>query len=185
MLSDKIWITRKARIYTEQRLLSSNMVSNLLVIWYSFLLVGFTIWNLKYPDDHLNIMLVFESIGVLVASVVVISQKYIDRSIVIRNCYIKLDELYSKVKRAEEKKDIKLIEELEGEYSDTILNVENHTDYDFLSMRYSLRNNETTLPKFTFGDSALYFVLKIGRILLIILYISLPIIITIIWGLFK
>lgn len=185
MLSDKIWITRKTRIYTEQHLLSSNMVSNLLVIWYSFLLVGFTIWNLKYPDEHLNILLVFESIAVLVASIIVISQKYLERSLAIKSCYIKLDELFSNVKRAEEKKNEILIQALEREYSDIILNVENHTDYDFLCLRFSLRNNTTTLPKFKPNDYAQYFVEKAGRILLVLFFISLPFIITFIWGLFR
>ena len=173
MLSDKIWVTRKTRIYTEQRLIKANMISNFLVIWYSFFLVCLTIWNLQFPDEKANIFLAFGSIAVLVASTVVASQKFSERSLAVRNCYLKLDELYFKVKEAEEKQELDddRIQEFEREYLVILQNVENHSEFDYLCLRVSLRNNKnTTLPEFTTCDWIVYIFEKIWRMLLHIFY---------------
>ncbi len=183
MLSDKIWITRKSRIYTEQRLLQKNLISQILIIFYSSLLVFLTIWNLKYPYDHVNILLVIGSIAVLIASITVSSQKYLERSLAMRNCYIKLDELYSKVVRAEESNNSELIQQLESEYTANILNVENHSDYDYLCLRLSLRNNnKTTLPAFRISDYFQYIIQKGWRVLLVFFYFVLPFAIAYLWN---
>ena len=47
----------------------------------------------------------------------------------IRQCYIKLDTLYARSKRAEDSMDIKSIDEIHNEYSDVLLNTENHIDF--------------------------------------------------------
>ena len=55
MLSDKIWITRKVRIYTEGRLQRYNNISQLLMTLYSLALVSLSIWNLQNNDAKLNL----------------------------------------------------------------------------------------------------------------------------------
>lgn len=185
MLSDKIWITRKSRIYTEQRLLRKNLISQILMTFYSSLLVFLTIWNLKHPNDHVNILLVIGSIAVLIASITVSSQKYLERSLAMRNCYIKLDELFSKVERAEESNNSGLIQQFESEYTANILNVENHSDYDYLCLRFSLRNNnKTTLPEFRKSDYAQYIIENGWRVLLTFFYFVLPFAIAYLWNLY-
>ena len=185
MLSDKIWITRKSRIYTEQRLLRKNLLSQILITFYSSLLVFLTIWNLKHPNDQVNILLVIGSIAVLIASITISSQKYLERSLAMRNCYIKLDELYSKVVRAEESKNYELIQQLESEYTANILNVENHSDYDYLCLRFSLRNNtNTTLPEFRKSDYVQYIIENGWRIFLTFFYFILPFAIACLWDIY-
>jgi hypothetical protein len=162
-----------------------NSISDFLIIFYSSALVLLTIWNLQYPNENLDILLVFGSIAVLVASITVSSQKYLERSLAIRNCYIKLDELYSKVKRAEKDNNIDLIQELESEYSATIQNVENHSDYDYLCLRFGLRNSkETTLPEFRKSDYAQYVLERVWRTLLVLFYFVFPLLIAILWNLY-
>ena len=187
-LSDRIWITRKSRIYTEKRLLRKNLISQILITFYSSLLVFITIWNLKYPNDQINIFLVIGSIAVLITSITISSQKYLERSIAIRNCYIKLDELFYKVVRAEKNKnrDDELIQQLESEYATNLLNVENHSDYDYLCLRFSLRHNtNTTLPPFALRDHVQYILEKGWRIIVIFLYFILPFAIAFLWNLYK
>lgn len=185
MLSDKIWITRKSRIYTEQRLLKKNFISQVLITFYSSLLVFLTVWNLKYPNDHVSILLVIGSIAVLIASITVSSQKYLERSLAMRNCYIKLDELYSKVVRVERNKNHELIQQFESEYTANILNIENHSDYDYLCLRFSLRaNTETTFPVFRKSDYGQYVVERGWRILLTFFYFVLPFAIAHLWNLY-
>ena len=65
------------------------------------------------------------------------------------------------MERAEDKKEIDLIEQLENEYFNVLKSIENHTEYDYLCLRFSLRNKnkdnkdnkddeKNTLPEFTF-----------------------------------
>lgn len=183
MLSDKIWITRKSRIYAEKRLIKANTISNILIVWYSSILVFLTIWNLQFPNTKLNIYLLFGSIVILVTSIVLTSQKYSERSLAMRNCYIKLDELYMKVKRAEEKSDNDLIQDLESEYSGVIQNIENHSDYDYLCVRFNLRETEnTTLPPFTKFDCFRYFLGQFREIGLDLIFFILPFGIAYLWS---
>jgi hypothetical protein len=185
-LSDRIWITRKSRIYTEQRLLRKNLISQILITFYSSLLVFLTIWNLKYPNDQINLFLVIGSIAVLVSSITISSQKYLERSIAIRNCYIKLDELFHKVVLAEKNKNDDLIQQFESEYTANLLNVENHSDYDYLCLRFNLRyNTDTTLPPFTLSDYAQYILEKGWRIIVVFLYFILPFAIALLWALYR
>lgn len=182
MLSDKIWITRKTRIYTEQRLQVLSNITQALMIVYSLALVSLSLWNLQSNDPKLNVISAFASIAILVLSVYLTAQKFAERSIAMRNCYIKLDELYSRAIRAEGKKDESELEGLESEYTSQLINIENHSEYDYLCLRYSLKNKkDTTLPPFTRADCMRYFLKKSGRMILtvIVFIISLPFIVLI------
>lgn len=183
MLSDKIWITRKVRIYTEGRLQRYNGYSQLLMTLYSLALVSLSLWNLQNNDAKLNLHATFASIVLLIISVHATSQKYAERSIAMRNFYVKLDELYSKVKRAETSKDIEMLQNLEAEYTGLLINIENHSEYDYLSLRYALKDNpQTTLPPLTRSDLVHYFYEKIWRSFLIVILFLIPLsFIVLIW----
>lgn len=186
MLSDKIWITRKVRINTEKRLLKNASLSQVLMILYSSFLVFFSIWNLVHPNNDVNLLLVYGSIAVLILSIYLSSQKFIERALSMRNCYVQLDKIYNAVKRAEDSQDIKQIENYEAIYSDIILSVENHTDYDYLCMRHSIRkNDDTTLPNYTKLDFCHYILEEAFRLLIVLLSFCLPFIILFIWDILK
>lgn len=180
MLSDKIWITRKTRIYTEQRLQDYGAISQLLMILFSLALTSLSIWNLQGNDPWLNLISAFASIVVLVLSVHITSQKYAERAISMRNCYVKLDELYSKVKRAEANNDKKMLQQLESEYTGLLINIENHSEYDFLCLRYSLKgNSNTSLGPFTRQDNLQYIWEKSWRSILTVIGFVIPILVII------
>lgn len=181
-ISDKIWITRKTRIYTEQRLLKKASITQAVMIFYSFLLVSLSIWTLVNPDKHLEIYLIFSSMAVLISSIFISSQRYSERAMMIRNCYIRLDELYSRAIRIEKMNDEEKTSQIESEYTNILINVENHSDYDYLCMIYSLKNNkDSNLPKFTSIDYVRYFYSRIIRGLITIIIFVLPFIVSYIW----
>ncbi len=143
---------------------------------FSLALTSLSIWNLQDNDPRLNLVSAFASIVVLVLSVHVTSQKYAERSISMRNCYVKLDELYSKVKRAEVNNDENMIQQLESEYTGLLINIENHSEYDFLCLRHSLKNNaNTSLAPFTRQDNLRYSWEKSWRGALMIIGFAIPI----------
>ena len=147
-LSDKIWITRKTRIYTEKRLRSYAFISEIIVTIYSLLMVFLSIWNFVNPNKDINFLLICGAITLLAVSIFLSSQKFVERAGAMRNCYIRLDELYTKVKDSENNQNIQLLNDYHANYCDILLNVENHTDYDLLCLRYSLRkHNDTTFKK--------------------------------------
>jgi hypothetical protein len=153
---------------------------------YSAFVVFFSIWNTLHPNDLINIALIFASIAVLVTSIVLSSQRYNERSLAMRNCYIRLDELYSRAKYAEKNNENALLQEIESEYTSALLNVENHTDYDYLRLRFSLRNDQnTTLPAFTATDYLRYLWENVWRGLLLILCFFLPIVLVLLWNVVK
>lgn len=182
MLSDKIWITRKARIYCERRLRFRSQLSQILIIYYSLLLVLCSLWNLTYSSTQIvNLILIFGSLAVLVFSVYIYSQKYEERSIAMRNCYINLDKIYLDIKRAEENNDIDKIKQFHSEYSSVLSNIENHSDYDYLCLRYSLRAQQTTLQPFTGWDYVHYLLEICFRWIIIFLFFLIPFIMVLIW----
>ncbi len=174
-LSDKIWITRKTRIITEKRLRRNAILSEFSIIFFSLFIVFFSIWNFLHPSQNINLLLIYGAITLLAVSIFLSSQRFNERALAIRNCYIRLNELYFKVKNAEEVENSESIQQFVTSYNDILLNIENHSEYDYLCLRYSLRNNQdTTLPSFSWIDYFNFLVEKLIRLVLIILLFSLP-----------
>jgi SMODS and SLOG-associating 2TM effector domain family 5 len=183
MLSDRIWITKKTRIYSEKRFENNKLISQILLTYYSLVLVFFSVWNLLANDQQLNLILVFSSISLLVVSIFLSSQRYTERSIAMHNCYIKLDEIYSKLTRAEKGNEMDKIIQLETEYSGILLNIENHLEFDYLTFRFSQRNNsETTLPKFERMDYFSYYFGILWRLGFTLLNLLIPFIMYFVLG---
>ena len=175
-LSDKIWITRKTRIYTEKRLLLNEKLSQILMIWYSLFLAFFSIWSYTNKNSSIDLFILFASITVLVSSVFLYSQRFAERALQIRQCYIKLDELYYRSKRAEEIMDMQLVEKIHNEYSNVLVNVENHIDFDHLCFRYSKRNDKALKPSFSWSERVYYYIGTSWRHLLRVFWFIIPLI---------
>ena len=179
MLSDNLWITRKTRIYSEIRLERNSKISKFIITLYSFYLIVFSIWNLIHNNPQISELLVFSSIGIAMASISLSAQRYSNRAMDMRNCYIRLLELYNDAKRAEASNNDKLIRKIESQYAQILGSIENHSEIDYLRLRYSLRNSkDSTLSKFNKCDYILYFYEKTKRIFFIILISVLPIMIS-------
>lgn len=185
-LSDKIWITRKTRVYTEKRLRNYAFLSEILITLFSLFMVFLSIWNFVNSNEDINFLLICGAISLLAISIFISSQKFVERAGSIRNCYIRLDELYNKVKGCEKKQNEQLLKDYIANYSDILLNVENHSNYDFLCLRYSLRKKkETTLDVFTHWDYFQFIVEKSIRIFIVIFLFLSPIILLLFWRLFN
>jgi len=118
-LSDKIWVTRKTRIFTEKRLIKNSLLSELFIIVFSLLMVFFSIWNYIHPNQNINFLLICGAIALLTVSIFLSSQKFTERAHAMRNCYISLDELYFKVKKHERGPDPDVIDDYQKRYNIT------------------------------------------------------------------
>lgn len=136
-LGDKIWITRKCRINLSERLKKNNLLSQSLIIWYSFLLIALTIFdkNSSYFKDSYSLTLIL-SIGILVLSIFIMSMNYSERAIKAQILYVQLDCLCNQVENAVQCDEKKLYEQ----YTNLIALTENHSDYDYLKTQYDLKD---------------------------------------------
>jgi hypothetical protein len=151
-MDNKIWITRRARIQTEKRLLSNAFHSQLLLLWYSFSGVAVAIYYLSTsPDQPQNVIWVVFSVLVLVMSGYIQGFSYKKRADAVKLCYENLDKLYIKAKNPQTSR-----ESLYDEYKMILDSCENHTTGDFyeaicveyLSSSDSDREKLTKLPNF-------------------------------------
>ncbi|WP_242860440.1 SLATT domain-containing protein [Desulfosporosinus sp. I2] len=95
----KIWITRKCRIVASERLEKAELYAQFIFIYYSVILVCLSIWNLfpEHSNSALSLISVIASIGLLSVSLFITSRNYRNRAIALKSCYIKLDQLYTKL----------------------------------------------------------------------------------------
>jgi hypothetical protein len=163
-LSNRIWITKRCRTITEKRLKSKSCISEILIIYYSFLLVVVSIYGLAFPNDHtsmLNMLLALGSIAVLIISVVISGRKYAERALEMRICYTDLDLIYEKCLKAENNNEDNQLLEIHESYSRILRSIENHSDYDYLSLRYAHRNDiKFTQSKLSCSEILFYYYSK-------------------------
>jgi len=152
------------------------------MISFSLFLAFFSIWNFFHLNQNNSFLVICCSIALLVVSIFLSSQNYGERALAMRNCYIRLNELYLKAKRAEEAGDAESLQKYFTNYNDILRNIENHSEYDYLRFRFSLRNNkESTLPPFSFVDYCFFFIKTSFFWIRIVFLFLLPFIIQLIW----
>lgn len=95
-LSNKIWITRKCRINTSDRLIITNKVTQFLINYYTLMILSISIWSLNSTyNNHLSLFTVIASLFLFGITIGVNSLNYSERIIYLKSSYIKLDDLYT------------------------------------------------------------------------------------------
>lgn len=127
-IADNIWWTRKARIQTEKRLLSNARHAQLLLLWYSFVSVGASVYYLQFnsQSEYSNVSWVIFSVLVLCVSGFINGLSYKERAAIVKDSYESLNGLYRKAKY--ENADIELIN---NQYEQVLSLCENHADIDY------------------------------------------------------
>jgi hypothetical protein len=125
MEKGKIWITSKARMQAEKRLLSHANQSQYLLLWYSFSTIAVSIYYLKFNvnSPYSDIVWVEFSLLVCIVSVFIQTNTFKERAALIKECYIKLGALDS---RSNEMTD----EIVTEEYKAILETCENHVSRD-------------------------------------------------------
>lgn len=177
-LSDRVWETRKTRIYTEKRLRLRGIQIEIIMIWYSFLLVSVSVLSLKACSKNSLLYCTIESIFVLVASVYLSAQRFSNRAEAMRNNYVSLELLESNIRVAEKNNKNEEVLEHEKYYCELLNSIENHSDWDYLLLRFSRKSyQDTTLPPFGKYEWIQFVFGYIYRASVLITFFILPIII--------
>lgn len=127
-IADNIWWTRKARIQTEKRLLSNARHAQLLLLWYSFVSVGGSVYYLQFnsQSEYSNVAWVVFSVLVLCVSGFISGLSYKERAAIVKDSYESLNSLYRKAKQKNAD-----AESINNEYEQILSLCENHADIDY------------------------------------------------------
>ncbi len=177
-LSDKIWYTRKSRIESATRLNNNDLISQILINYYSVFIVSISIWDLYDKSVNLSLLIVITSIMILVTSIFITNRNFKTRALELKNCYIKLDEIFRKAVSAEEKRSNE-IEIISKEYDNVLLFSENHSTYDYLNVLYLNKNskqNNDDYPIITKFQIFQLFLYKIFRKVIFLVLFIFPVI---------
>lgn len=147
-LSNKIWITRKARINAEERLEKFDFLTQMLINYYTLVIVGLSIWTL-YDESNaklISVITIIASVLLFGLSIFVNARNFKIRAITFKSCYIKLDEIYNECELLKDSPDNLSAEEItriQNKYNKVMNSIENHTPMDYLRVL----NNTSNISK--------------------------------------
>lgn len=171
-LSDRMWITRKARINMEKRLLLDLRIYTYLIPWYSILLIAVSVLPSAVNTTIKNSISVMGSIIVLVASLLLSQRDYRQECRLIKEQYIKIVKLIHDAIAAEANNES--TDAIENEYCLLLQSTENHSEYDYkkvvieCKLRKKANPNENyTVPSPCFFDWVYFTIYTFGFWLLV------------------
>lgn len=174
-LSRKIYITRKCRIETSERLNKNNQFYQFINVYYSLFVVALSIISLLYikNDNQLfSTLLLVASIMLTMFSLFYATKNHAERYFVIKSSYIRLGFLYSQIEYAKpEKITDEFIDDIHNKYNEELDKVENHNSIDYLKAKKT-----TGGEKFTYTDYISFYFYVVVNVIFKALLLLLPII---------
>jgi hypothetical protein len=176
-LINKIWITRKCRINTSERLILTNTIAQLFINYFTLVVLSISIWTLYSESDnnHLSFITVVASLFLFAGTIGVNTLNFKERIAKIKNCYIQLDNLIADLEILKndlpnlDRSDSKLkFEGIREGYSKILEDVENHNSYDYIKFQLS-QNEYRSLVNYT-----RYYLYTLGYILIVLILILVP-----------
>jgi hypothetical protein len=186
-LKNKVWFTFKARIVAHEMLVFKNNLTQVLLVWYSFLLLTSSIVMIRYPKffgDDGDIMIAVLSLFVLALSLIVSNRDYRGREKDMRSNYLNLQSLYREIEcHCENEIEQKKLSEWDARYQRALEHGENHSTYHDLCQR--IRADGLTSRKPTKTDYLNYYISFSGKSALVVLVMSLPVLLLVSLGSFQ
>jgi len=150
----RIWVTKKVRILAEERMNDKNSHSIILINFYTFFILCYSILGLKYStSDIIIIMSVIVSVGLFGVSLFVSLYGYREKALAFKMSHIELSKIETKMNTLlldESKSDeelLSLFEEYQHEYTEVLSKTDNHVHTDYLKYRV-VHGKATTSERF-------------------------------------
>lgn len=143
---ERIWKTKKTRMEAEARLKFNHMISNILINYYTFAVLAFSIWALFLNPNsetvrYVTLMTLITSVGLFGVTLLISTLGYRERSVQFKDSYIKLDILESEFKqlirtayKLQKEEVIDQFHKLEKKYFDVLTLSDNHDQVDVEKM---------------------------------------------------
>ncbi|GGJ64457.1 SLATT domain-containing protein [Virgibacillus salexigens] len=155
---NRIWVTKKARMEAEARMNRNDIFTQLLVNYYTFVVLAFSIWTLVSQDSGMSLLTVIASVGLFGVSIFVSSIGYREKALQFKESYLSLNQLEFELKdllRSTATDNDMLSAELrkfERQYSEILTKSENHIDIDYIKVQ--LKHDK----KLTSGEFIKYYI---------------------------
>ncbi|MEC0106780.1 SLATT domain-containing protein [Paenibacillus taichungensis] len=188
---NRIWVTKKTRMESETRLKRNHIVSNIIINYYTFAVLAFSIWSLvldpeSYVSKYVTLMTVISSVGLFGVTLLISSLGYRERALQFKESYLKLDSLESEFKHLSRsayqlsKEDvIERFHMLEKKYFDILSLSDNHDSIDTKKLSINRKKEGYELDLISYKKSQrLGYALIIGLFLIplvlvgVLIYIS-------------
>ena len=152
-LSNKVWITRKCRVIAATRLERTNLYWQVLIYYYSLVLLAFSVWTVLPNKSNLytSFISVISSIVIFSSSLFLNSFNFRDKAQMFKLCYIKLDKINCKLDLLKDHENINSelaieFEALHTAYLEVLSNTDNHSEYDYFRLLLDLNKDKNKLP---------------------------------------
>lgn len=124
----KIYMTRKSRILLSEELKVNHNFYQNLIIYYTVIIICYSLLEITHGFSN-SIYILIMSIILSFFTVAVQSQNYLERYLNLKQHYIKLDDLYQRLKNEEDSEEIEIIR---IKYIEMLDSVENHNNIHFI-----------------------------------------------------
>lgn len=177
---NRVWITKKSRIEAESRMNRNHLFSQILINYYTFIVLAFSIWSLLTSDTLISLWTVISSVGLFGISIFITSINFREKAIQFKSSYISLNDLEFKLvnlsKETNTTNNLQLkFEKLKRLYNSTLSRTDNHAEIDYIktkiSHNYQVSKTDIIFYlKYIFLISFIKFVLLFTPLLLIIIF---------------
>ncbi|WP_066173577.1 SLATT domain-containing protein [Bacillus marinisedimentorum] len=180
LMNDRVWITKKARMEAEARMNRNHLFTQLLVNYYTFVVLGFSIWTLVSNNNAVSLLTVIASVGLFGVSIFVSAIGYREKALQFKESYLKLNVLEFNLKNLlrkdlDDKNTTEELTKYEKDYSEILTKSENHMDIDYIKVL--IKHNK----KITNSESLKYYSNKLIYYSLVLTLIVAPIILLILY----
>lgn len=134
-LQNQIWITRMSRVNAEKRLADKENFIQGINIYYSCVLIIFSILTLFEPNDKLSLVTVFMTIVLLIMILYFNGQRHLQSAREYRKNYTELQKLEFELEHLKED-EVDKISKIENRYCELMDSSSNHITYDYYMAVY-------------------------------------------------
>lgn len=140
---NRVYVTKKTRINSEERMNRYNFHSILILNLYTFTMLCYSILAIKYPSqDWISMMSLIVSIALFGASVFVSLYGFREKALAYKMSHLKLAEIESKLdlllldKNKTDNEVLNLYGSYQQKYNDVISKTENHHSIDYVTYKH-------------------------------------------------
>ncbi|WP_226019823.1 SLATT domain-containing protein [Novosphingobium sp. FKTRR1] len=149
---ENIYLTSKSRMESEKRLRRDGKYCNMMITWYSLLLIVSSIFDFSgiYKVKYFGVLSICCSVCVLIISLYLQGERHQERAERFKESYVKLQKIYWSHELSNNQKICA--------YDDLMLNCENHSDVDYSNAILTAWKNGKALENST-GNLKINFII--------------------------
>lgn len=148
-MNNRVWTTKKIRILAEERMNNYNFHSIILINFYTFTILCYSILGLKYPsNERIIVMSVIISVALFGVSLFISLYGFREKSLAYKMSHIELTKIETKLnilildENINKQELLKKFNKYQDEYTEILSKTENHRYIDYL--KYITARKEAT-----------------------------------------